>query len=158
MAHPSLACRCGVCATARSRAAVREPCRSNGSAASTARARSTVSRGSRRRGRRFLRAMRLMNRPRRDMRRCICQLDAMRSGLVRPGSAKVGRWNRAVRPAPEQLTPNSVKESQVVKGLRRLAPRREQACGCGDVDFRDEQSLLTVRLIAEQRPVGTYHR
>ena len=42
--------------------------------------------------------------------------------------------------------------------LDRFPARREEACGRGDVDVRDEQSLLTVWLVAEQCPVRPHHR
>src|SRR5947207_13111942 len=37
-----------------------------------------------------------------------------------------------------------------------FAARREEACGFGDVDFRDEQSSLGVGLVAEQCPVWSH--
>ena len=42
--------------------------------------------------------------------------------------------------------------------LDGFAARGEEACGCGDVDVRDEQPLFTVWLVAEQRPIGPHHR
>ena len=42
--------------------------------------------------------------------------------------------------------------------LDRFAARREETGGRSDVDVRDKQPLLTVWLVAEQRPVRTHHR
>lgn len=44
------------------------------------------------------------------------------------------------------------------RGESIFVPCRQEACGRGNVDVRDEQPLLAVWLVAEQRPVGPHNR
>ena len=76
-----------------------------------------------------------------------------------PRLAKPKHVERAAWPhRPSAASRPSGKLQHQPAPLCVLAARREQARCRGEVDVGNEQSLLTVGLIAQQRSVGAHHR